>query len=79
MTTHGMKIRRELRSARASALTDEQRRQELRETGERGTHDAHYGRDEPAESAAPPRAAGQDRGPRPPEAEAGEAGADQAH
>jgi hypothetical protein len=71
MITRRMKIRRHLRSARASALTEEERRQELREAEARGAHDRG---DAPAESAASPRAAGRDGTPRPPEAGAGRAG-----
>ncbi len=75
MITRGMKIRRRLRSVRASALSEEERRQELREAEARGMH-GETG--EPPESAASPRAAGQDRTPRPPEAGAGRAGVDEA-
>ena len=55
MITHRMKIRRQLRSVRTSTLTEEQRRQELREAEERA---AHGHRDEPPESKASPRASG---------------------
>jgi hypothetical protein len=55
MMTHGMKIRRQLRSVRTSALPEEERRQELREAEERA---AHGHRDEPPESKASPCAAG---------------------
>ena len=55
MMTHGMKIRRHLRSVRTSTLTEEQRRQELREAEERA---AHGHRDEPPESKVSPRAFG---------------------
>ncbi|HEX5643793.1 MAG TPA: hypothetical protein VFZ86_15890 [Thermoleophilia bacterium] len=72
MITRRMKIRRQLRSVRASALSEEERRQELREAEANGTH-GHV-RDEPAGSAASPRAAGDDGAPRPPEAGAGRAG-----
>ena len=65
MITRRMKIRRHLRSARASALSEEERRQELREAEARGAHDHS---DAPAESVASPRATGQDDTPRPPEA-----------
>jgi len=71
MITRRMKIRRQLRSARASALSEEERRQELREAEARGAHDHS---DAPVESAAPPRAAGPDGTPRPPEAGAERAG-----
>jgi hypothetical protein len=55
MVTRRMKIRRRLRSARASALSEEARRQELREAED---HLAHgKSRDERDESAAAPRAA----------------------
>lgn len=54
MLTRRMKIRRHLRSARASALSEEVRRQELREAEERLEHGQD--RDERAESAASPRA-----------------------
>ena len=66
MITRRMKIRRQLRSVRASALTEEERRHELREAEARGAHDLD--RDEPAESGVPPRAADDDGRPRPPEA-----------
>ena len=65
MITRRMKIRRQLRSVRASALSEEERRQELREAEARGAHDHS---DAPAESVASPRATGQDDTPRPPEA-----------
>jgi len=65
MITRRMKIRRQLRSVRASALSEEERRQELREAEARGAHDHS---DTPAESVASPRATGQDDTPRPPEA-----------
>ena len=55
MMTHGMKIRRQLRSVRTSALPAEERRQELREAEERA---AHGHRDEPPESQASLRASG---------------------
>ena len=55
MITHGMKIRRQLRSIRTSALSEEERRQELREAEERA---AHGHRDESPESKASPRASG---------------------
>ena len=76
MITHRMKIRRQLRSVRASALTEDQRRQELREAEERGAHDH---RDEPPEPQASPRAAGIEGTPKPPEAEAGRAGVTEPH
>ena len=57
MITRRMKIRRQLRSARASALSEEERRQELREAEARHAHD--HG-DAPAESAVSPRDMGQD-------------------
>ena len=72
MITRRMKIRRQLRSVRASALSEEERRQELREAEANGTHGRD--RDEPADSAASPRAADDDGAPRPPEAGAGRAG-----
>jgi predicted cobalt transporter CbtA len=71
MVTRRMKIRRQLRSVRASALSEEERRQELREAEAR---DAHDHSDAPAESAASPRAAGQDGTPRLPDAGAERAG-----
>jgi hypothetical protein len=55
MITHGMKIRRHLRSVRTAALSEEERRQELREAEERGARDH---RDEPPEPQASPRASG---------------------
>jgi len=55
MITWRMKIRRQLRSVRASALTEEERRQELREAEERAAHDH---RDEAPEPRASPRAPG---------------------
>jgi len=55
MITHQMKIRRQLRSVRTSGLSEEERRQELREAEERA---AHGHRDEPPESKASPRASG---------------------
>jgi hypothetical protein len=51
MITRRMKIRRHLRSVRASALTEEERRQELRDAQARGKHDQGHG--EQGESAAP--------------------------
>jgi len=69
--TRGMKIRRRLRSVRVSALSEEERRRELREAEARGAHDHS---DAPAESAASPRAAGKDGTPSPPEAGAERAG-----
>jgi hypothetical protein len=66
MITRRMKIRRQLLSVRASALSEEERRRELREAEANGAHG--HGRDEPADSAASPRAAGDDGAPRPPEA-----------
>ena len=75
MITRGMRIRRHLRSVRASALSEGERRQELREAEARG---AHGESDEPAEPAASPRAVGQDGTPRPPEAGAQRAGVDEA-
>ncbi len=54
MITRRMKIRRQLRSVRASALSEEERRQELREAEANGTHG--HGRDEPADvRSVPPR------------------------
>ena len=75
MFTHRMQIRRHLRSARASALTEEERRQELREAQDRGALGHSHG--EPAESAASLRAPGDDGTPRPPEAQAARAGVGQ--
>ncbi len=75
MITRGMKIRRRLRSVRVSALSEEERRQELREAEARGAHDAS---DEPAGPAASPRAADQDGTPRPSDAGAERAGGDEA-
>jgi len=49
-----MKIRRHLRSARASSLSEAERRQELREAEARHEHD----HDEAAMPSASPRAAG---------------------
>ena len=72
MITRRMKIRRHLRSVRASALTEEERRHELREAEARGAYDLD--RDEPVESAASPRATDDDDTPRPPEAGAERAG-----
>jgi hypothetical protein len=69
-----MKIRRHLRSVRVSALSEKERREELRAAEARGTHDMS---DEPAGSAAFPRAAGQESTPRPPEAGAERAGVDE--
>jgi hypothetical protein len=71
MITRRMKTRRQLRSVRVSALSEEERRQELREAEARGAHD-HSGA--PVESAASPHAAGPDGTPRPPEAGAEQAG-----
>jgi hypothetical protein len=75
MITPGMRIRRHLRSVRASALSEGERRQELREAEARGAHDEG---DEPAEPAASPRAVGHDGTPRSPEAGAQRAGVDEA-
>ena len=75
MITRRMKIRRQLRSARASVLSEEERRRELREAEARDAHDHSAA---PAESAASPRAAGQDGMPRPPEAGAERAGVSEA-
>jgi hypothetical protein len=75
MITRRMEIRRQLRSVRASALSKEERRQELREAEAIGTHG--HGRDGPTDSAASPRAADDDGTPRPPEAGAGRAGVGQ--
>jgi hypothetical protein len=58
MITRRMSIRRHLRSARTSTLTESERRQELREAEER--HTRHHGRDKAAEPSASPRAAGDD-------------------
>jgi hypothetical protein len=49
MITRRTKIRRRLRSIRTSALTEEERRQELREAEERIAH----GRDKPVDPEAP--------------------------
>jgi hypothetical protein len=64
MITRRMRIRRQLRTVRASALSEKERRQELREAEANGTHGRD--RDEPAGSAAPPHAAGDDGARRPP-------------
>jgi hypothetical protein len=58
MITRRMRIRRHLRSVRASALTEEERRQELREAESRLQRD--QGCDETNEPAVSPRAAGED-------------------
>jgi hypothetical protein len=50
MITWRMKIRRQLRSVRASALTEEERRLELHEAEARIAH----GRTKPTESEIPP-------------------------
>ncbi len=50
MITRRMKIRRHLRSVRTSALTEAERRQELREAEARSAH----GRGKPVEPEAPP-------------------------
>lgn len=50
MKTHGMKIRRHLRSVRTSALSEEERRLELREAEARSAD----GDSPPAEPEAPP-------------------------
>jgi hypothetical protein len=76
MITRRTKIRRQLRSVRASALTEEERRQELREAEANGAHGRD--RDEPDEPAASPRAADEDGTSRPPEAGAGRAGVSEA-
>lgn len=59
MMTRSMKIRRQLRSARVSALSEEERRAEMREAQER--HARHEGAG-PVQSGAgeatPPQAAG---------------------
>ena len=65
MITRRMRIRRHLRSGRRTSLSEEERRQELRDAEARGAHDDS---DAPVESEAPPRAAGQVGTPRPPEA-----------
>lgn len=57
MITRRMKIRRQLRSVRASSLSAAERRQELREAEAR--HEHARDRDEAAVPSAPPRAAGQ--------------------
>jgi hypothetical protein len=72
MITRRMKIRRRLRSVRASALSEEERRRELREAEESDAHG--QARDEPAGPAASPRATGRDGNPRPAEARAERAG-----
>jgi hypothetical protein len=71
MITRRMRIRRHLHSVRASALSVEERRRELRDAEARHAHD-HT--DAPAESKASPRAAGQGDTPGPPEAAAERAG-----
>jgi hypothetical protein len=53
--THGMKIRQHLRSARTSALSEEERRRELREAEDKAARDRG---DEPPEPQASPRASG---------------------
>jgi hypothetical protein len=53
MMTRHMKIWRQIRSARVSALSEEERRQELREAEERGAHG--HGRSEPAVTLPPSR------------------------
>jgi hypothetical protein len=75
MLTRRMKIRRQLRSARTSALSEQERRQELREAEARG---AKHRRDEPSSPASSPRAADDDGTPRPPDAGAGLAGVGEA-
>jgi hypothetical protein len=63
-----MKIRRQLRSVRASALSEEERRRDLREAEARGSHD-HSGAT--VEPAASPRTTSQDGLPGRPESESG--------
>ena len=58
MITRRMKIRRHLRSARTSALTETERRQELREAEANQAHGED--RDLAAEPSASPRVAGGD-------------------
>ena len=74
MITRHMKIRRQLRSVRASALSEAERRQELREAEARHEHDQD--RDEAAVPSASPRADGHDDASRPREARAARAGVD---
>jgi hypothetical protein len=65
MITRRMQIRRHLRSVRASALSEEERRQQLREAEATGTHGRD--RDGLTDSTASPRAADDEGAPRPPE------------
>jgi hypothetical protein len=53
MITHSMKIRQQLHSARTSALSEQERRQELREAEDRAARDRG---DEQPEPQASPRA-----------------------
>lgn len=71
MNTRRMKIRRHLRSVRASVLSEEERRQELRTAEARATH--HGSQDESTEPTVSPRTSGDGATP-PSEAEAGRAG-----
>jgi len=59
-----MKIRRQIRSARVSALSEEERLQEMREAQEQGARG--HDRAEAAASVAPPHAASRCRTRRPP-------------
>lgn len=72
MITRRMKIRRHLRSVRASALSEEERRQELREAEVRAAHGDSQG--EPTETAMSPRPSNHGS-PGPGEAEVKRAGA----
>jgi hypothetical protein len=77
MITHGMKVRRQLRSARVSALSHEERRQELREAEERVARGHGNVHGEPAtETAAPARSSGTGGAPINPEAEVERPGID---
>jgi hypothetical protein len=72
MITRRMKIRRHLRSVRASALSEEERRHQLREAEANGTHGRD--RDGLTDSTASTRAADDDGAPRSGEAGGGRAG-----
>ena len=75
MVTRRMMIRRHLRSVRASALSEAERRRELREAEASRVHG--QGSDEAASSTASPRAV-DDGASRPREAEAERAGVGEA-
>ena len=74
MVTRRMKIRRHLRSSRVSALSEAERRQELRDAEASRVHGR--GSDEAATSTASPRAVGGASSPR--EADAERAGVGEA-